>query len=296
MRLSYWPIFVLCIVIISLGIFIDLGLAQDSEQENQVFIHKKIRMLEPNDPLSKAYHESLKSVEAAEEFIRTHPDEKDLCAGALLRIARIYNKKNEKNKAIDIYQKAIDEYPDELLPYANTEITVKDSAFFEMGLIEKDIGNREKAMEIFEKLGKSSNPNIRNNARIYYLLTMQSHLKLKAKVSLKKKRYSRGEEIRGNVVVRNPEKENVTFQCFVRIRRKEHLSYGAIFPRKMPKEITLKPGQEYKGTFVFTSRERLEPEKWVIDCDLNGVPVESNSLNIKISDKKSFLSFFLDIL
>ncbi len=290
-----WFKCVLCIVIISFVIFNNLGLAQEPEQNNQIFIHKKIRMLEPEDPLSKAYHESLKSIEAAEEFIRMHPDEKDLCAGALLRIARIYKGKNQKHKAIDIYQKAIDEYPDELLPNANTEITVMDAASLEMGCIEEDLGNREKAMEIFEKLGKSSNPNTRNNARIFYLAAMQSHLELIAKVSLKKKRYSKGEEISGTVVVRNPEKETVTFQCFVRIRRKEHLSYGSIV-RVGKQEIVLKPEKEFKGTFVFTSRERLEPEKWVIDCDLNGVPIKSNSLNIKISDKKSFLSFFLDIL
>ncbi len=294
MQEPHWSIFVLRIVIISVGIFCNLGLAQESEQENPVFTHNKIRIFEPDDPLSKAYHESLKSVEAAEEFIRTHPDEKDLCAGALLRIAKIYNGKNQKNKAIDIYQKAIDEYPDELLPNANTEITVKDAASLEMGLIEKDIGNRDKAMEIFEKLGKSSNPNTRNSARIFYLDTMQSHLELKAKVAIKKKNYSKGEEISGTVVVLNPEKEAVTFECFVRIRRKKHLSYGSIV-RVGQQEIVLKPGEKFNGTFVFTNKG-LEPEKWVIDCNLNGVPIKSNTLNIKITNKKSFLSFFLDIL
>ena len=69
---------------------------------------------------------------------------------------------------------------------------------------------------------------------------------------------------------------------------KKGLSYGSI-ERIGQNEIILKPGQEYKGTFIFESNNRFEPNTWVIDCDLNGVTVKSNTITIKIVDKDNGL-------
>lgn len=251
----------------------------------QVFVHNKVRMLKNDDPLEPIYRESCKSIEAAEKFIRTYPNERDLCAGVLLKVAYLCDRNNEKYKAIEIYQRAINEYGEEFVPNVNAEFTVKEWALLRIGSLERDIGNRDKALEIFDNLSQSSNYNVKRSARVSYLSIKQSHLKLKATVKLPKKRYSPGEEIKGTIIVKNPENEAATIECFVRIRRKKGLTYGSI-EQIGPMEITLKAGQEYKGTFIFdNSRNGFEQETWVIDCDLNGVPVRSNAVTIKVVEK-----------
>jgi hypothetical protein len=159
---------------------------------------------------------------------------------------------------------------------------VKNWALFHIGLVERDIGNRDKALEIFGKLMQSSDFNTRTHSRIEYLATKQSHLRLKATVSVPKKRFSSGETIPVSVLVQNHEKETVTFQCFVRIRRSQRKTYGAIAPRTEAKEIILNPGGEFRDTIAFTSEDRLEPEQWDIDCSLNGIPFDTNSEIIQI--------------
>lgn len=270
---------------------------QDLIDPNDIPIRSS-RMLKHGDPLEKPYLDTQSSIAAAEDFIRNYPDEKDLCAGALLNMAAIYNRENEKEKAIEIYQKAIKEYGNEAVPYVNSYFTVNEWALLHIGFLERDIGNQDKALEIFNELSKSSNFNIKNSARINYLSTMQSHLKLKATVSLPKLHYYKDEEIHGTVVVKNPEKEPITMQCFIRIRRAKGKSYGAIVavPRDS-REIVVAPGEKYKDTFVFTSRERLEPQVWVIDCGLNGVTVESNTLIAWITEERiPYISIATSIL
>ena len=239
------------------------------------------RMLDQSSMLSKAYHNSRKSIEASEEFIREHPNDKDLCAGVLLRIAGMCAK-HDKRKAIRVYQRAIDEYGSEILPFRNTNMIVEETALMSIGALERDIGNRDKALAIFAKLMKSSSMNTPRAARVAYLATKQSHLRLRTRVSVPKRTFVVGETIPVTVVVHNPEKESVTFECFVRIRRNRHKSYGAIAPRIQSKEIVLKPGEEFRDTFTFSKRCRLEPEEWQIDCSLNGIPFGTNSVIVQI--------------
>lgn len=80
------------------------------------------RML-TDDELGKAYFQTYRSIEAAERFIREHPKERDLCAGALLNIAAL-QERQDKKKAIDAYQKAITDYADEIVPDKNANFTV----------------------------------------------------------------------------------------------------------------------------------------------------------------------------
>ena len=236
----------------------------------------------PVGELGEAFRQTYRSPEAAERFISEHPQERDLCAGVLLNIAGRHLRKDRK-KALEVYQKAITDYGIEVVPDKNCNITVADYALFRIGILKKEMGQREEALAIFGKLSESADFNTRRGARNAYLMTRQSGLKLKATVSVPKRTFARGQDIPVSVTVRNPGNEDVTFQCFVQIRRSRHKSYGAIGSLAAGKEITLKPGEEFIGSFSFTGRDRLEPESWLIDCSLNGVRCDSNSTIIKVT-------------
>ena len=106
------------------------------------------RMRKLGTPLFNAYYRTQKSVQGCEKFISQHPDERDLCAGALLRIAQLYGRQGQRERAIETYQKAIDEYGEEIVPDVCAIFRVKDWALLRMGLLYKDMGQRDKAMEI----------------------------------------------------------------------------------------------------------------------------------------------------
>ena len=248
----------------------------------RTFTHRYPRMLIPGSAIARIYHDCRKSIQACEDFIRQNPDEKDFCAGALLHMARLYAQKGAKKKAIDVYQKAINDYGNEVVPDVNATFTVKEWALFDIGGLERDIGNRDKALQIYGNLMESSNLNTRSSSRIEYLATKQSHFKLKTRVSVSKKTFAIGENIPVSVVVLNTEKEAVTFECFIRIRRNQSKSYGAIAPSTKAKEIVLKSGEEFRDTFAFTDRDKLEPGEWEIDCSLNGIPFDTHSEVVQI--------------
>jgi len=233
-----------------------------------------------DDPHPLIYEFPMKYLRAAEKFIREYPNERDFCAGALLNIAAL-QARQDKKKAIETYQKAVDEYGGEIVPDKNANFTVANWALFRIARLERDVGNREKALAVFEKLMESEDFNTRRSSRIEYLSTKQSHLQLETEVSVPKMVFATGEDIPVSVVVRNSGKETVIFECSVRIRRNRHKTYGAI-SRTGEGEITLKPGGEFRDTALFTKKERLEPEKWVIDCSLNGIPFETNDKIVRI--------------
>ena len=218
------------------------------------------------------------SIEVAEQFIQDHPKERDFCAGALLHIAAL-QARQDKRKAILSYQKAIDEYGAELIPDRNAPRTVADDAGFEIARLERELGNREKALAIYGNLMKSSDSNTRSRGRRLYLSVKQSHLKLTTTVSVPKKRFTTREEIPVSVRLENPGKETAVFKCYVSVKGKRG---RAIAPRNGPKEITLKPGEVHNVTYIITEKANLGPGEWVIKCDLSGIPFETNSETIKI--------------
>jgi len=171
----------------------------------------------PSGALGKSYDQSCRSVEAAEEFIREHPNERDLCAGALLNIASL-QARQDKKKAIGSYQKAVDEYGTEIVPAKNANFTVANWALLRIARLERDTGNRDKALGIFGTLMKSSDFNTRTSSRIEYLSTKQSHLTVLAEVTVQgNEQFSVGDRIPVMVSVQNPSEETVVFRCYVRI-------------------------------------------------------------------------------
>ena len=236
----------------------------------------------PSGSLGKDYRRAMNgSIEVAEQFIQDHPTERDFCAGALLHIASL-QARQDKKKAIGSYQKAIDEYGEELLPDRNAPRTVADDAGFEIARLERKLGNREKALAIYGTLMKSSDSNTRSRGRRLYLSLKQSHLKLKTTVSVPKKRFTTRDAIPVSVRLENPGKETAVFKCFVSVKGKRGRHYGVIAPRSGSEEITLKPGEVFNATYTVTEKVSLEPAEWVIKCSLSGIPFETNSETIKI--------------
>jgi tetratricopeptide (TPR) repeat protein len=151
---------------------------QESEPRPYSASPRRVRM--PSGTLGKDYRRAMKgSIEAAEQFIQDHPIERDFCAGALLHIASV-QARQDKKKAIASYQRAIDEYGEELIPDKNASLTVADDASFKIARLECDMGNREKALAIYGRLMKSSDSNTRSRGRRKYLSLKQSHLKGKS--------------------------------------------------------------------------------------------------------------------
>jgi tetratricopeptide (TPR) repeat protein len=242
------------------------------------------RMLKPDGELGKAYFQTYRSIEAAERFIREHPKERDLCAGALLNIAAL-QERQDKKKGIATYQKAIDEYADEIVPDKNANFTVADWALFRIARLERDTGNRKKALEIFGKLMTSSDFNTRTSSRIEYLATKQSHLKVLAKVSVQGKGpFSLGTRIPVVVSLTNPSKEAVTFKCYARIEHQEHRSSHALAPREGCEEITLEPGEGRDVPMVFTETDTqgIGPGLYRLEASLTGIAFDTDSESLKI--------------
>jgi tetratricopeptide (TPR) repeat protein len=237
-----------------------------------------------DDELDKAYFQTYRSIEAAERFMRAHPEERDLCAGALLNIAAL-QERQDKRKAIEAYQKAISDYADEIVPDKNANITVANWALFRVARLERDTGNREKALDIFAKLMTASDFNTRTSSRIEYLATKQSNLKVIAGVSVQGKGpFSLGTRIPVAVSVKNPNKEAVTFKCYARIEHREHRSYHALAPREGCEEITLEPGESRIVPMVFTEKDTqgIEPGMYSLEASLTGIPFDTDSESLKI--------------
>jgi hypothetical protein len=249
---------------------------------DQTVRQKNPRVLEPGSPIAKAYHKSEESIQASEDFIREYPRERDLCAGALLNIAKRYAKQGEKRKAIDVYQKAIDEYGNEVVPDVCATFLVKDWALFRIGRLERDIGNRDKALDIFGTLMKSSDFNTRTGSRIEYLATKQSHLKVTAKVAVHgMKSCSIGKRMPVSVTVENPTNETVIFMCHAHICL-QHTS--AIAPREGSEEISLAPGEKRTMNLTFTEKDTDHLSVGInqLTASLTGISYDTNSESIEI--------------
>lgn len=239
------------------------------------------RMISSEDELGKAYFQTKRSIEAAEQFIREHPNERDLCAGALLNIAAL-QAREDKKKAIESYQKAIEEYGDEIVPGKNAPFTVANWALLRIGLLQREVGNREKALEIFAHLMASSDSNTRSRSRIEYLATKQSHLKVVAEVAVQGKGpFSVGSRIPVVVSIRNPTGEAATFKCYARI---EHRSYRALAPRGGCEEITVVPGERREVLMEFTEKDTkgLVPGVYELKATLTGVPFDTSTERVEI--------------
>jgi len=239
----------------------------------------------PADEIGKAYSQTYRSIEAAERFIREHPEERDLCAGALLNIAAL-QERQDKKKAIESYEKAVADYADEIVPDKNANFTVANWALFRIARLERDIGNREKALDIFAKLMTASDFNTRTSSRIEYLATKQSNLKVIAKVSVQGKGpFSLGTRIPVVVSVKNPNREAATFKCYARIEHKEHRSYHALAPREDCEEITLEPAEVRDISMVFTDKDTrgIEPGTYRLEASLTGIPFDTDSKSLEIA-------------
>jgi len=235
----------------------------------------------PSGALGKAYFKTYRSMEAAEKFIRDHPNERDFCAGALLNIAA-RQARQDKNKAIASYQKAVDEYGDEIVPDKNANFTVANWALFRIARLERDIGNQEKALKIFGKLMTSSDFNTRTSSRTEYLATKQSHLKVSARVTVQgTESFSVGQQMPIAVSVHNPTDESVTFKCYGQI---EYRNYRALAPRKGCEEMTLAPGDTRNVPMVFTEKDTkgLIPAVYQLKASLSGVSFDTSSESVEI--------------
>jgi len=236
--------------------------------------------------IAKAYAKFERLVQAPASQLYFYPyGKRAICASALLRIADLHARLGERKQAVDLYERAIDEYGDE----------VRGSALFSIGLIYKDTGQREKAMEIFaELMEKASDPYIRRGLRTHYLEIKQSHLKLKARVTvLGKKRYTIGEGIPVLVTVENPTEEPVIFRCYAKLRMGTR--GGQIASREESEEITLAPGEEYETELTFTRTDGVIPGEYKVTASLTYVAFDTNSETIEI--RKPFLKrllFFLN--
>jgi len=251
--------------------------------------------------IAKAYAEFERLVQAPASQLQFYPyGKRAICAGALLRIAGLHARLGEPKQAIDVYERAIDEYGDEWVPpvpmsSARVAWTVRGAALYQIALIYKDTGEREKAMEIFAGLmAKASDPYIRRGFRTHYLEIKQSHLKLKASVAVPgKKRYSIGEQIPVLVTVENPTKEPAIFRCYAKLRMGTR--GGQIASRERSEEITLVPGEEYETELTFTRTDGVIPGEYKVTADLTGISFDTNSETIEI--RKPFLKrllFFLN--
>ena len=239
------------------------------------------RIPDTDGELGKAYFQTYGSIEAAERFIREHPKERDLCAGALLNIAAL-QERQDKKKAIESYQKAVDEYGGEIVPGKNANFTVADWALFRIARLERDTGNRDKAVQMFGELMTSSDFNTRTSSRIEYLATKQSHLKVAAGVAVQGKGpYSVGARIPVTVSIRNPTDEAVTFKCYASI---EHQSYRAMAPREGCEEITLEAGARREIPMVFIEKDSkgLVPGVYALRAVLTGIAFDTDSASVKI--------------
>jgi len=252
--------------------------------------------------IAKAYAKFERLVQAPASQLYFYPyGKRAICASALLRIADLHARLGERKQAVDLYERAIDEYGDEWVPpvplssAAPVAWTVRGSALFSIGLIYKDTGQREKAMEIFaELMEKASDPYIRRGLRTHYLEIKQSHLKLKARVTvLGKKRYTIGEGIPVLVTVENPTEEPVIFRCYAKLRMGTR--GGQIASREESEEITLAPGEEYETELTFTRTDGVIPGEYKVTASLTYVAFDTNSETIEI--RKPFLKrllFFLN--
>jgi tetratricopeptide (TPR) repeat protein len=240
-------------------------------------------MLNPDDELGKAYFQTYRSMEAAERFIREYPKERALCAGARLNIAALQERQDPK-KAIGSYQKAADEYAGEIVPEKNARFTVADWALFRIARLERDTGNREKALQLFGKLMASSDVNTRSSSRIEYLSTKQSHLKVTAQVAVQGEGpFSLGSRIPVVVSVKNPTKETVIFKCYAQIAHQRHPSYHALAPREGCEEITLEPEERREIQMVFTEKDTDgEPGLYELKAVLTGIAFDTGSQPVKI--------------
>lgn len=246
-------------------------------------IYHAPRMLEPGTPLCKAYREAEKSIQGCEKFISQYPDERDLCAGAQLSIAVLYARQGQRVRAIEAYQKAIDEYGEEIVPDVNATFTVKAWALLHMGLLYKDMGKRDKAMEIFDRTNEAWDFNTRTNARIHYLETKQSHLKIKITVSVPNNTYAEGEEIPVSAVIENNTEETVVFKCYVKMRMR---SYGVSAPRRDSEELTLLPGAKCEKVFTLTHTKGLRSGEYKVAGLTVGVPFITNSVVVQIINRE----------
>lgn len=235
------------------------------------------RELNPEDALGKAYYEASKSIEAAEQFMREHPQERDLCAGALFIMADL-QKQKDKKQAIQSYQKAVDTYGDEVVPDVNFTCTVADWALLRIARLERDTGNSPKALEIFGKLMTTAEVNTRNKSRTEYLLLKQSHLKVVAVVAVQRKGpYSIGAKIPVTVTIRNLADEAVIFKCYSSIS-------GSLAPRSGCEETTLAAGEEAVISMEYTAKDTkwMKPGVYELKAVLFGIPFDTNSVTVEI--------------
>ncbi|MCX6826445.1 MAG: tetratricopeptide repeat protein [candidate division Zixibacteria bacterium] len=243
-------------------------------------------MVDGGTPIFEAYRKAERSIPDAETFIKQYSSERELCAGAMLNIARLYERQSEVKQAIDMYQKAIDEYGEENVPRINSAVTVRDWALSNIGLLYKNIGERSRAIIIFEDLMKhAEDRNTRNSSRIEYLSTKQSHLKVTAEVTVQgKKLFSVGKRIPVLISVENSTKETVIFKCYAQM---EFHSFCALAPREGSKEITLTPGAKLDVPLVFTEKDTkacLIPGVYKLTAVLTGIPFDTNTELVKIRE------------
>jgi len=245
------------------------------------------RMLERGTALFKAYYEAKQSIEGCQKFIRRYPDERELCAGAQIRIAELLARKGENQQAIEAYRKAVREYGQTIVPERNAIFRVEDWALFRIGLLYKEIGQSEKATELFSNLTKEAwDSNTRRAARRQYLLTKQAHLKLSVRVSVPdRETYAVGDEIPVIVVVENATEEMVVFKCYARMWMR---TYGATAPRTGSEEIALLPGAKCKRDmrFIRMDTKGLGPGEYKVTGALSGIPFTTNSVTVHIVDRK----------
>jgi len=249
------------------------------------------RMRKLGTPLCDAYYKAYNSVQGCEKFISQYPDERDLCAGTLLHIAQLYGRQGQRERAVETYQKAIDEYGEEIVPYVCAIFRVKDWALLRMGLLYKDMGQRDKAMRIFSNLtDEGLDDNTKGAARTHYLETKQSHLKIKVKVSVPRNRWTRtyavGDQIPVSVVIKNNTNETVAFVPYAKMCTKR-MRNCRFAPRAGSKETTLLPGEKCEKAYIFTHRDTkgLELGKHKVLGELTGIPFSTNSVTVKIVKK-----------
>lgn len=242
------------------------------------------RIPAPEAELGREYFETYRLIEAAERFVREHPEKRALCAGALLNMADL-QARSDKKEAIKTYQKAVDAYGSELVPEKNAYCTVANWARFRIARLERDIGNREKALKIFSELMSSADFNTSTSSRIEYLATKQSHLKVAAKVSVRGKGPFRiGSHIPVVASVKNPTREAVTFKCYALIENREKPSYHALAPRVGSGEITLAPGESRDIPMVFTDKDTrgIKTGVYELKAATTGVAFDTDSKSVKI--------------
>jgi len=236
-------------------------------------------------PMLVLYRKTTRSIEGCKDFIRQHPHETDLCAGAQLTMAKLYRRRGQPEQAIKAYREAIDDYGYELVPDINTHCTVRDWALLRMGLCYNDMNQHAKAMEIFGRLmTQATDSNTKGTARVWHLAAKQSHLKLQGTVTVAKKTFALGEVIPVTVLIRNDTDEEVVFRCHVRIRRHPSGIYGTIIRLTRAREITLAPHSKIERTATFKKRDvkALEANTWRVECSVSEVPFTANTVVVEI--------------